>query len=53
VDCNLLNWNLLNDEILCEGRGGEVTIRAQDNLNIRGNKIRICPVKEEISVLKN
>jgi hypothetical protein len=51
-ECALLNWNLLKDEIVCEGLGKKVLITDKEDFTIRGSEIRLRPVNEEIRIIK-
>lgn len=51
VNCGLLTWNILTDDILCEGLGKKIVITVNDDTTIRADRIRIRPVNEEIVIL--
>lgn len=51
VNCALLTWNILTDDILCDGLGKKIVIAINEDTKIRGDRIRIRPVNEEIEIL--
>ncbi|MBU0753798.1 MAG: LPS export ABC transporter periplasmic protein LptC, partial [Planctomycetes bacterium] len=51
VACARLTWELLNDDIRCEGMGKKVSISLQDQVSIRGGEVYMRPVNEEFTVI--
>jgi len=52
VECSLLNWDIINDKLICDGVGKYVVISINNMLYMKGTQIVLRPANEEISVIK-
>ena len=50
--CALLEWDLLSDEIRCDGMGREIEVAYGKEFSLRGAKILVRPVNEELRVVR-
>ncbi|MHC4941859.1 MAG: LptA/OstA family protein [Planctomycetota bacterium] len=51
VACARLTWDLLKDDIRCEGLGSKVRISIEDRISIQGGQVLMRPVNEEFTVI--
>jgi len=51
-ECSLLSWDLLKDEILCDGLSKEIQMAVGNNTMIQCQRVRLRPVNEEVTIYK-
>jgi hypothetical protein len=51
VACARLTWDLLKDDMRCEGLGDKVRISIEDKISIQGGQVLMRPVNEEFTVI--